>query len=218
VDPLGHDWGEWDVVTEPTVETEGIMQRHCIRCNASDSTSVEKLPPPHTHNYQKEKVPATCTEAGYYRYSCGCGEFYDEVTSQPKGHVWNTWYVSVLPTTQQEGQRQRLCSLCGETENGLLDVLAYEGAFIIVAWPETIGRNVVGTVIILGTPGTEYNIDVYYKSGVSSAKGLENKIADENGYVVWTWKVGPSTAGGTYKIIISGGNQEQMVLFTVVVE
>lgn len=218
VDALGHAWSDWQVVTEPTVETEGLQQRYCSRCSASDSSTIEKLSPPHTHDYRKEKVAATCTEGGYTRYLCACGEYYDEQTSQPKGHTWENWTVSVLPTHLQEGQRRRLCSVCGEAEVEMLDFLPYEGAFVIVTWPETIGRNMVGTVIILGTPGVEYDIDVYYKSGASSAKGLENQIADENGYVIWTWKVGPSTAAGTYRIVISGGDQEQTVMFTVVVE
>ena len=49
------------------------------------------------------------------------------------------------------------------------------------------------TVEIKGKPNTNYDINVYYSSGVSSADGLGNKTSDGNGIVSWSWKVGTST-------------------------
>lgn len=213
----GHDWGEWTLIKAPTVQTEGMEQRQCNACGATDTVTVDKLPDVHVHSYSKEKFPATCTQGAYTRFFCECGDSYEEITSEPKGHTWGYWFVSKDPTTAECGERQRICDVCGECERGSLDVLAEEGAFIVVTWPDTIGRNVVGTVVIKGQPGVKYDIDVYYKSGISSAKGLEDQVADENGYVIWSWKVGPSTASGTYKIVITGGGQQQTLIFTVVV-
>ena len=34
LDPLGHDWTEWEVVKEPTTEEEGEEERHCTRGDA----------------------------------------------------------------------------------------------------------------------------------------------------------------------------------------
>lgn len=214
---IGHSWSEWIVTTEPTVSAEGQQTRTCEACGATDTSTLEKLPKPHTHEYAKEKVPATCTESGYTRYSCECGDTYLEPSGDPKGHTWGNWFVSVEPTVHAQGQRQRLCQICGAEEYSILDVLESAAAFIFVCWPETIGRNQEATVIIKGQPGVTYDIDVYYKSGVSSAKGLEDQVADEQGYVTWTWKVGPSTAAGTYKILVKCGDHQQIVYFTVVV-
>lgn len=65
---------------------------------------------------------------------------------------------------------------------------------------------------MIGTPGAQYNISVYYSSGASKAKGLEPKTADENGSVSWTWKVGSSTKSGQYKIVVSGDKTEEFIL------
>ena len=37
VPALGHDWGEWEVVTEPTYEAEGLEQRVC----KNDASHIE---------------------------------------------------------------------------------------------------------------------------------------------------------------------------------
>lgn len=86
----------------------------------------------------------------------------------------------------------------------------------ILSWTETIGRNETGTVKIKGKAKTEYKITVYYKSGPSSAEGLEAKTSDADGYVSWSWKVGGRTTPGTYKIVIEGGGEKVTVEFTVI--
>jgi competence protein ComEC len=59
------------------------------------------------------------------------------------------------------------------------------------------------SVRIKTIPGANAQIRVHTKSGVSQAKGLEDSPADKDGYVVWNWKVGSSTAEGTWRIEIS---------------
>lgn len=68
---------------------------------------------------------------------------------------------------------------------------------------------------ILGTPGEEYSITVYYASSVSKAADLVPKTADENGLVTWKWKVGSRTAAGTYKITVTGGGDTLETVFVV---
>lgn len=69
---------------------------------------------------------------------------------------------------------------------------------------------------IKGIPNTEYHISVVYSSKESTANGLENQIADMNGYASWTWKVGTNTKEGTYKVTISGGGYTKQ--FDLIVE
>jgi hypothetical protein len=90
----------------------------------------------------------------------------------------------------------------------------YDGLQIL-SWPETIGRNETGTVKIKGKANTEYKITVYYKSGPSSASGLEAKTSDADGYVSWSWKIGGRTSPGTFKIVLEGGGEKATVEFTV---
>jgi hypothetical protein len=60
------------------------------------------------------------------------------------------------------------------------------------------------TIVVQGKAGKQYSIVVYYKSGPSTAAGLEPKIADASGQVSWTWKIGTRTSAGSWKITISG--------------
>lgn len=42
---LGHAFGEWETVIEPTVETAGLALRECAYCLLSEQRQLEKLPP-----------------------------------------------------------------------------------------------------------------------------------------------------------------------------
>ena len=41
---LGHLFGEWTTVTEPTVEAEGVKERVCSVCGEKQTKTIEKLP------------------------------------------------------------------------------------------------------------------------------------------------------------------------------
>jgi cytoskeletal protein RodZ len=60
-------------------------------------------------------------------------------------------------------------------------------------------------------PGALCQITVYYKSGASSAKGLEQKTADDSGNVSWSWKVGSATTSGNWRIVVKAIIDEQEV-------
>ena len=212
---LGHIWTDWVLEKEPTVTDEGLKTRQCDRCGATDSLVLDKLPEEHTHEYQKEKVEATCIEGGYDLYICACGDSYREDTSQPKGHTWGQWLVSIQPTTMSEGEKFRSCQECGEKEWATVEKLPGEDSFIFVSWSEKVGRGDEAYVTIQGKPGVEYAITVFYKSGPSTAKGLEPKVADADGYVTWTWRVGGRTALGSFEIVVSGGGETRSIYFTI---
>ncbi len=70
-----------------------------------------------------------------------------------------------------------------------------------------ISSNNTATLTIVGKPNTEYDIKVIYTTTESKAKGLENKISDENGIASWSWKIGASVKSGYYKITVSDGTE-----------
>lgn len=80
---------------------------------------------------------------------------------------------------------------------------------------DPVSPNEKVTFTIQGAPNTEYKIGVYYKSGASTADGLENKTSDSSGNVSWSWKIGGSTEPGTYRITVNGGGEEYKTEFTV---
>ncbi len=52
-------------------------------------------------------------------------------------------------------------------------------------------------------PNATCSIEVYYKTGLSEAAGLETKSADASGDVSWTWRVGSGTAPGDWRIVVT---------------
>lgn len=95
-------------------------------------------------------------------------------------------------------------------------VTTTQGASLrIVSVTSPASRNEMATLTIVGKPNTEYDINVYYSSGASTADGLENKVSDANGNVSWTWKVGGSTNPGEKRIVVSGGGEKVETTFIV---
>lgn len=42
-DALGHQWGDWETLSEATITSKGLQQRICSRCSAKDYKYTEKL-------------------------------------------------------------------------------------------------------------------------------------------------------------------------------
>ena len=66
----------------------------------------------HEHNYAAEVVAPTCTENGYTKYTCECGDSYTD-SETPAAHT----FVQVAqkdPTCAEEGKEaHQACSVCG---------------------------------------------------------------------------------------------------------
>lgn len=98
---LGHNWGEWTVVTEPGCTEEGLEQRIC----AKDPEHVETRPIAATgHNY----TTATCTEPSVCTV---CGE----ESAGAIGHDWGD--VSYIWSSDNSSvTAKRTCLRCKEVE------------------------------------------------------------------------------------------------------
>lgn len=81
--------------------------------------------------------------------------------------------------------------------------------------PGTVSKGSYASVTVSTSPGTVCSIDVEYKSGPSTAQGLDPKQAGANGLVSWTWKVGTRTTSGTWPIYITCGSQSITTSVTV---
>lgn len=67
----------------------------------------------------------------------------------------------------------------------------------------SVARNAKASVTIKTTKGSECGIDVQYKSGSSTAAGLEPKTANSKGAVTWKWLVGRTITKGSVPIVIT---------------
>lgn len=41
---LGHEYTEWETLSEASKEAEGERQRHCVHCGDTQQEKIEKLP------------------------------------------------------------------------------------------------------------------------------------------------------------------------------
>lgn len=74
------------------------------------------------------------------------------------------------------------------------------------------GANSDAYVRVHGKPNTSYSITVMFPSGASKAKGVtgENRTrtSDDDGYVSWDWRMGPSVKDGSrVTVTVSGGGE-----------
>ena len=67
----------------------------------------------------------------------------------------------------------------------------------------SVARNATASVTIKTTKGAECGIDVQYKSGSSTAAGLEPKVANAKGAVTWKWIVAQNASKGRAPIVIT---------------
>lgn len=62
-----------------------------------------------------------CTTTGEKVLNCNiCGETLEIETIPATGHRWGEWTVVKEATTEEEGEEQRICLVCGETETRTL--------------------------------------------------------------------------------------------------
>jgi hypothetical protein len=106
----GHNWGDWETVTQPTESAEGTAKRTCANCDADETKSLPKVIPNHSHKYvDKITKSATCTAEGVKTFTCSCGDSYTESIAQ-LSHEYSDKVVSA--TCTEKGYTQHQCKKC----------------------------------------------------------------------------------------------------------
>ena len=123
ISPLGHNWGEWTVITPATETTSGEERRICSR-NA-EHTETRQIPGlKHTHKLSKtDSVSATCTGDGNieYWYCADCGNYFSDGNGENMiaesdidipalRHNYGEWEVVKAATCTESGSEQRVCA------------------------------------------------------------------------------------------------------------
>ncbi len=121
IPPLGHEFGEWYVLEEPTCNRDGTQARDCVRCGHRDESPI-----PHTgHVYIVEVIAPTCTARGYTSHYCpGCGDRFRTDYTDPLGHRYDNGVVTRDPTFTAMGRILYTCTGCGDTYQETIPVLS----------------------------------------------------------------------------------------------
>ena len=103
VPALGHNWGEWNITTQPTEQAVGSKTRVCLNdSNHTETVEIPKLE--HTCVISAEDAvitkAATCTDAGEMQNYCACGNPVGEPVVIPAtGHSVNVGHVAGITAT-----------------------------------------------------------------------------------------------------------------------
>lgn len=108
----GHAFGDWTTTQPATEEATGTAERKCESCQATETKTLGKLIPNHTHSYTtKVTAEATCTKEGAKILTCACGESYSEkIIKQP--HKYKDTVVS--SDCVNGGHTSHKCAVCGD--------------------------------------------------------------------------------------------------------
>ncbi len=109
-----------EVTTVPVEETTAPTQETTAPTEPTQTQIVETTPAgmdsgseAHIHSYEATTVSPTCTARGYTRYTCDCGNSYQDEYTDALGHDYKV--TTVPPTSTQRGYDQHQCSRCGDT-------------------------------------------------------------------------------------------------------
>ena len=89
------------------------------------------------HEYVLTTVAPTCTEQGYDSYVCSvCGDEYEyrENYTEPLGHSFGEWTVTIASDCRNEGVRTRKCGVCGAVEEETVSASGHE--YVVVGGHE----------------------------------------------------------------------------------
>lgn len=66
----------------------------------------------HEHEYSEEIVLPTCIDEGYTKFTCECGQTYNENIIPANGHSYDEWKVVEEATEEKQGLMESICSVC----------------------------------------------------------------------------------------------------------
>ncbi len=83
--------------------------------------------------------------------------------------------------------------------------------------PVIVGNS--ATVMIQGTPGKKYSFDFYETSSkAADYDGLEDKTADSNGFVTWSFEIKNTCPAGNKKIVIKELGSDKFIQTSITVQ
>ena len=100
-----HSFGDYVSNNDATTEADGTKTRECSVCGYEDTVTDEgsKI---HVHTFAEEWT----SDKTYHWHSATCG--HAEEVSGKTAHTFGEWKTTVKATKENEGKKERICSVC----------------------------------------------------------------------------------------------------------
>lgn len=109
-EPHEHSYVE-KVTKEATCTAAGELTHTCEICGDAYITEIAKI----EHKYKETVVKATCTENGYTKYECTCGDSYKDKETKATGHSFTHYVYDNNATKDANGTNTAVCDNYGCT-------------------------------------------------------------------------------------------------------
>lgn len=131
----------------------------------------------HTHSYIDTVVNPTCINKGYTKHTCECGEYYVDTYKNATGHTYDEWVITLEPTDETNGIKERVCIDCGHKELGTINKLSHEHCYVAEYYYPTCTED--GYIQMVCACGDNYQGDILESEGHKFGKWTIVKEATE---------------------------------------
>lgn len=119
IQPLGHNWKDWETVESPDCDNSGSQKRTCARCGLTETKDLD----PNGHDWEDHPtidVAPTCKTEGSQSVHCKkCEQTKEQTVIPAKGHTFGdaTDEIEKSATCTADGRiiHCYVCQECGET-------------------------------------------------------------------------------------------------------
>ena len=127
-----HDFGEWFIDVEPTLDTAGVYAQTCSGCDVRNEQTIPALSD--TSVWAVETVPSTHTVKGTSTYTSTYGTVVLTLDLVP--HVYGEYTLTVIPTLTEAGVATRTCE-CEDVEETVVPALSDTSVWSVTTVPST---------------------------------------------------------------------------------
>lgn len=115
-----HEFGAWTTKVEATCASEGIQERVCDKCDATEERAI--MMNAHAYGEWTVEKESTCSVAGVTSRVCkSCGNK-EEQAAELKEHSYDGGKITKEATCVESGLQLTVCVSCGDTEETVVPV------------------------------------------------------------------------------------------------
>ncbi len=115
VPATGHSFTNYVSDGNATTEADGTKTAKCDNCEETD-TVIDEGSKIHVHSYDSVVTKPTCTDGGYTKHTCECGDSYIDTEVSATGHSFTNYVSDGNATTEADGTKTAKCDNCDETD------------------------------------------------------------------------------------------------------